>query len=151
MHKHSSAAKTARQNALLEAIRSEEIRTQNDLVAALRRRGLSATQVSVSRDIAELGLGKVRGRYEPPTVTRGHDDPSLPLRAWVRDVAQAGPNLVVIRCEVGTAQRIGLAIDQSGLPGVVGTLAGDDTVFVATASAAANYSLTEHLRGQMRR
>lgn len=142
--------KSARQTALLEAIARESVSTQHALVRALRRRGIPATQVSVSRDIAELGLMKAGGRYRPAPAEAGASDPESPLRTWVRRAEVAGPHLVVVRCDVGTAQRVGLALDGLALPGVAGTLAGDDTVFVAAVSEAASRRVVGFLRSRMR-
>src|SRR4051812_19947858 len=100
--------KAARQSAILSAITDEEVATQNDLVKALKKRGIAATQVSISRDIAELGLVKASGVYRPATAEGGAADPELPLRAFVRAVVAAGPNLTVVRCDTGTAPRVGL-------------------------------------------
>lgn len=134
---------------MLEAVQAEPIATQNDLVRALRRRSIKATQVSVSRDIAQLGLIKVRGRYLPPPAEIAAPQPEQPFAAWVESWAQAGPHLVVIRCAVGAAARIALALDKARLPGVMGTLAGDDTVFAATASRAASRSLNQFLKARL--
>ena len=142
-------AKEARQSAILEAISQSEIGTQNDLVAALKKKGISATQVSISRDIAELGLLKVGGCYRPASAEQGASDPELPLRTFVRKVTPAGPNLTVVRCDTGTAPRVGLVLDNLVSPGVVGTLAGDDTVFVATESSSAQKKLVEFLTTRM--
>jgi transcriptional regulator of arginine metabolism len=141
--------KAARQSAILEAVVAEEIATQNDLVRALRRRGVEATQVSVSRDIAELGLIKAGGAYRPAPSETGPSDPELPLRTSVRTVVPAGPNLTVVSCETGMAPRVGLVLDGLQLPGLVGTLAGDDTVFVASDSGAAQKKLIEFLESRM--
>ena len=142
--------KTARQSAILEAVSQEEIGTQNDLVRALRKRGVSATQVSISRDVAELGLIKAGGVYRPAAAENGASDPELPLRTFVRRVAAAGPNLTVVRCDAGAAPRVGLALDEmKALPGLVGTLAGDDTVFVASDSGATQKKLIDFLNSRM--
>ncbi|HXS99225.1 MAG TPA: hypothetical protein VN915_00955 [Elusimicrobiota bacterium] len=141
--------KTARQSAILEAVSSEEIATQNDLVKALKKRGIEATQVSVSRDVAELGLIKAGGAYRSAPAEAGASDPELPLRTFVRRVAAAGPNLTVVRCDAGTAPRVGLVLDELSQPGLAGTLAGDDTVFVASDSAAAQKRLIDFLRSRM--
>jgi len=141
--------KAARQAAILEAVAQDAIATQNDLVRALKKRGIDATQVSISRDVAELGLLKVGGVYKPAAAEGGAHDPELPLRAFVREVVAAGPNLTVVRCDVGAAPRVGLALDGLTWPGLAGTLAGDDTVFVATESAAAQRKLVEYLRSRM--
>ena len=152
MNKYTDRAegKTARQAAILEAVSSEEIATQNDLVKALKKRGISATQVSVSRDVAELGLIKAGGAYRPAAAETGAADPELPLRTFVRRVVAAGPNLTVVRCDAGTAPRVGLVLDGlTRLPGLAGTLAGDDTVFVASDTAAAQKRLIEFLNSRM--
>lgn len=141
--------KAARQSAILEVVASGDIATQNDLVAALRKKGVSATQVSISRDIAELGLLKAGGVYRAAAAENGATDPELPLRAFVRAVKTAGPNLTVVRCDTGTAPRVGLTLDGLSLPGLAGTLAGDDTVFVASESAVAQKSLISFLTSRM--
>jgi len=142
--------KSARQSAILEAVSSEQLATQNDLVKALKKRGIAATQVSVSRDVAELGLIKSGGAYRPAPAEGGAADPELPLRTFVRRVVAAGPNLTVVRCDAGTAPRVGLVLDGlAQFPGLVGTLAGDDTVFVASDSAAAQKKLIDFLNSRM--
>ena len=148
MNKYTSGGKSTRQTAILEAISQEEVGTQNDLVKALKKRGIAATQVSISRDIAELGLVKAGGAYRPGS-TEAAPDAEMPLRTFVRAVAAAGANLTVIRCDTGAAPRVGLALDQLALSGVVGTLAGDDTVFVASDTAAAQKRLVEFLKNRM--
>jgi len=140
--------KSARQTAILQAITQEDVATQNDLVHALKKRGIASTQVSISRDIAELGLVKAGGAYRPAS-SEAAPDAEMPLRTFVRAVIAAGPNLTVIRCDTGTAPRVGLALDGLAQPGLVGTLAGDDTVFTATESAAAQKRLIEFLKSRM--
>lgn len=141
--------KAARQAAILEAVTQEEIATQNDLVRALKKRGIEATQVSISRDVAELGLIKAGGAYRPATAETGAHDAELPLRTFVRKVVAAGPNLTVVRCDTGTAPRVGLVLDGLTIAGLAGTLAGDDTVFVASETAAAQKKLVEFLETRM--
>jgi transcriptional regulator of arginine metabolism len=141
--------KSARQAAILEAISSGGIATQNELVAALKKKGVAATQVSISRDIAELGLVKAGGVYKAATAESGGHDPELPLRTFVRAVTPAGPNLAVVRCDTGTAPRVGLTLDGLALPGLVGTLAGDDTVFVASDCASSQKKLVDFLNSRM--
>ena len=141
--------KTARQSAILQAVSREEVATQNDLVRALKKRGIAATQVSISRDVAELGLIKSGGVYRPAAAENGAPDPEMPLRTFVRRVVAAGPNLTVVRCDAGSAPRVGLVLDGLNQPGLVGTLAGDDTVFVASDTAAAQKRLIEFLTSRM--
>jgi transcriptional regulator of arginine metabolism len=141
--------KSARQTAILEAVSQEEVSTQNDLVKALKKRGIPATQVSISRDVAELGLIKVAGAYKAATAEGGATDPEMPLRTFVRNVVAAGPNLTVVRCDAGAAPRVGLVLDGLNMTGLVGTLAGDDTVFVASDSGTAQKKLIEFLETRM--
>ena len=150
MNKYTDRAegKAARQAAILAAISEEEVATQNDLVRSLKKRGIAATQVSISRDIAELGLLKAGGVYKAAS-GESAPDAEMPLRTFVRAVIPAGPNLTVIRCNTGTAPRVGLSLDQLATPGAVGTLAGDDTVFVATDSASSQKKLVEFLQNRM--
>lgn len=148
-HTERDDRKNTRQSAILEAVSQEEVATQNGLVRALKKRGITATQVSISRDIAELGLIKAGGVYRPAMAANGAADPEMPLRTFVRRIIAAGPNLTVVRCDAGSAPRVGLMLDRLNQPGLVGTLAGDDTVFVASDSAAAQKWLIEFMRARM--
>lgn len=149
MNIYSHGGKKARQAALLQAVREEDLATQKDAVKALKKRGIKATQVSVSRDISELGLVKAGGRYQAASAQPQAADLEYPIQAWVKSAQPAGPYMTVIRCATGTAQRVGLAIDQLSLSEVVGTLAGDDTVFCATGSPADNERLLLFLRARI--
>ena len=115
--------------------------TQASLVRALGRLGLAATQSSVSRDLREIGAIKTPQGYELPTSSDAGDEQVAAIASLLRDVTPAGSNLLVIRTAIGAAQRVALAMDRSGWPGMVGTIAGDDTIFVATESAHAQKNL----------
>ncbi len=117
--------KRARQKKILEIIKAHPVATQEELVKRLAGRGIEATQSSVSRDIVELRLAKLHGRYVAPE-TNG-----LVALAPHLEIDTAGDNLIVIKTDVGQAQPIALKIDYAGLAAIVGTLAGDDTVFIA--------------------
>jgi transcriptional regulator of arginine metabolism len=151
MNKHSQQQtdKAARQQAILDIVGRQDMATQNDLVAALRKKRIAATQVSVSRDIAELGLVKLGGYYKPAGGPSGPADPELPLRAWMRAVLPAGPHMTVVRTDVGMAQSVGLVIDGLGFEGFVGSIAGDDTVFVAVRDAAAQKRVLDYLNARI--
>lgn len=106
---------------------------QRGLVEFLKRRGFHATQSSVSRDLRDLGAVKTSRGYELPD---GPDtDDIADVAGLVRSLDPAGANLLVVRTAIGAAQRVAVALDRSGWADIVGTLAGDDTVFVATAAA----------------
>lgn len=148
-YSHPPSPQATRQSAILEAVSQEDIGTQNNLVKALKRRGISATQVSISRDIAKLGLIKVGGIYRTAPAGTTAPDPELPLRTFVKRVDSAGQNLVVIRCEAGSAQRVALTLDALPLQGLVGTIAGDDTVFAAAADGAANKRIVDFIKSRL--
>jgi len=123
--------------ALIEKILSKHaIVNQSDLLAKLVERGIRVTQSSVSRDLREMGVVRVDGRYLPASAVSG----GAPLAAGLEGVANyilemkaAGPNLLVIKTPPGMATSVALALDQADWPEVVGTVAGDDTFFLATA------------------
>ena len=119
--------------------------TQRSLVDALRARGLVATQSSVSRDLKDLGAVKTARGYELPGGAGAKPGELVAIAEFVRDVATAGPNLIVIKTAIGAAQRVALALDRSHWPEMVGNIGGDDTVFVATESAARQKTLVARI------
>lgn len=118
---------------ILELISTRRVRTQEELADALRQDGWEVTQSSVSRDIAALGLTKVDGTYARPAgaEVRGVDPNELRIRDGVLRCEAAGQALVVVRTPPGEANRVAVAIDRLAWPEVVGTIAGDDTIFLA--------------------
>ena len=119
--------------------------TQASLVTALKALGHVATQSSVSRDLREIGAIKTPQGYELPSVDNTGDDQVAAVSDLLRSTTAAGSNLLVIRTGIGAAQRVALALDRSGWPGIVGTIAGDDTIFVATESAHAQKNLVSRI------
>ncbi len=118
---------------LLELVQSGAFRTQGELVDALSDRGFTVHQGSVSRELRTLGVTKVRGLYVVPDSSLG---------APVHDVrVTAGGCLVVLRTDPAFAPILGQAIDDSDVNGIFGTIAGDDTVFVATSGPDATAAL----------
>ena len=124
-----------RQEEILSILQSEKVQSQGELVELLRGRGITATQSSVSRDLRDLGVAWMGGRYAMPSEPDVRDPRVAEVAPFLRGVRPAGPNLTVIFTLAGTAQAVGLAIDDAGWPELVGTISGDDTVFAATASA----------------
>ena len=129
--------KDRRQQAIADLIRSGPPANQEELAERLERLGFAVTQATVSRDLEQLGAVKVRrdGRLSyvlPDQVVAGSAAPRLAsvVRDWVRSIDCAG-NLTIIKTPPGSAHLIGVAIDQSDLPEVVGNICGDDTIFVA--------------------
>jgi transcriptional regulator of arginine metabolism len=131
--------KQLRHRAISDLLESRHIRTQHELVAALRERGFRATQATVSRDVAEMGLIKV-GREGtqaygmPPRSNEvevtGEERLNKLLRDLPIEVRQAGL-LLVVRTVPGSAHAIAAALDRARWPEVVGSIAGDDTLFIA--------------------
>ena len=122
--------KRKRQQQILEIISAKRIATQQELAAEVARRGVAATQSSISRDVVELGLTKINGYYAAPHMILSQEGPIMAIDT-------AGDNLIVLRTEIGQAQPTALAIDRANLAEVVGTLAGDDTIFIAVKNSAA--------------
>lgn len=127
-----------RRRAVLDLLRERRVADQLELVELLRERGFESTQSSVSRDLRYLGVAKVGGRYVAPEALQESSQAHSPrlgsVGRFVLGVRTAGPNLAVVQTEIGAAQSVGIAIDAAGWPEVVGTVAGDDTIFVATAN-----------------
>ncbi|HEX5005095.1 MAG TPA: arginine repressor [Gemmatimonadales bacterium] len=133
---------------ILELISTSELRTQEEVAAALADAGWKVTQSSVSRDIAALRLVKVNGAYRRPVVVaRPSDDPDLRrIAEALIGVDTAGDALVVLRTPPGEASPVGAALDRLAWAGVVGTIAGDDTILVAVSDAAAQRAVMRELR-----
>lgn len=124
---------------ILELIETHEIRTQEELADALAREGWEVTQSSVSRDIAALGLVKVDGVYRRPVKTwppRANPDEQR-IAEGVLAFQPAGDVLIVMHTPPGEANRVAVALDRLAWADVVGTIAGDDTIFVAVADRSA--------------
>jgi len=136
-----------RRGAIVRILRSAPVRKQQELVRLLKKAGLDATQSSISRDLRDLGVLKASGRYvlPPDEVTRANGDFAT-LAQFVRQVRRAGPSITVLRTTIGAAQSVAVAIDRAEWPEVAGTLSGDDTIFIATASARAQNELIARLR-----
>lgn len=128
--------KLYRRTQILEILRSKALTTQAELLQKLAQRGIRVTQATVSRDIEELGVVKTRDGYRPPDTVEpaSPPQPTLPviLKEFMCEVRQAS-SLVVIRTHPGNAHTVAAALDATGWPEVVGTVAGDDTIFLATA------------------
>jgi transcriptional regulator of arginine metabolism len=123
--------KNYRQAQILKLIRSQRIHTQDELAQALRTLGIPATQVTLSRDIRDLGLLKTPEGYTQglPEASPGVPDLEAVVRELVLDVRTA-QNLLVLRTAPGNANAVGVALDRADWPEITGTIAGDDTILV---------------------
>lgn len=131
---------------LAKIIREQAVGRQAELVALLREHGHAATQSSVSRDLRELGVAKLGDRYVIPEAPAARDNDFATLRQFVLTILTAGTNLTVIKTSIGAAQSVAVAIDGARWPEVIGTISGDDTIFIATAGALEQRKLGERLR-----
>ena len=137
---------------ILELVATRPLHTQEELADALSQEGWAVTQSSVSRDIAVLGLVKSDGIYRRPAAARLHEivDPNQRrIAESLLSVETAGDALLVLHTPPGEAQRVGSALDLLAWPEIVGTIGGDDTIFVATRNASAQGQIVRHLRGLM--
>jgi transcriptional regulator of arginine metabolism len=133
---NSTEEQAQRRETIRQLLSRAPVETQQTLVDELEARGMVATQSSVSRDLKELGAVKTTQGYELPQIPAQPSAELAAIAEFVRSVAPAGPNLTVIKTAIGAAQRVALAIDRSDWPEMIGNIGGDDTVFLATASAA---------------
>lgn len=114
-----------RRQAILDLILAQPVGRQDELARLLAERGFSVTQASVSRDLGKLGVVKVNGRYVRDGIDR-RPGPFGPV-----SFAEAGENLIVVKCGSGLASAAAVRIDSAVIPEIVGTIAGDDTIFIA--------------------
>jgi transcriptional regulator of arginine metabolism len=121
--------KSYRLGQILNVVRSQRVRTQEGLAEALRKVGIDATQVTLSRDIRELGLVKTPQGYVIPAVATMRRDLGAVVREFLQDVRVAQHTLV-LRTMAGSASPLAEALDHSGWQEIVGTIAGDNTVLV---------------------
>jgi transcriptional regulator of arginine metabolism len=158
MNKHASGDAARRRDLISEIIRSSSVHSQEELQALLRRRGMRVTQPTLSRDLRELGVAKSPAGYVlasamtsasniaafTPRETREERLNRL-VRSSVLS-ADAAMNLVVIKTPIADAQPLASALDAAQLDDVLGTIGGDDTIFVALANPTAAASLAAHFR-----
>jgi transcriptional regulator of arginine metabolism len=136
----------ARRTTLAKIIREQTVGRQTELVAMLRKHGHVATQSSVSRDLREMGVAKLGDRYVLPDAAPAPKNDFSTLKQFVNALLTAGTNLTVLKTTVGSAQSVAVAIDSARWPEVVGTISGDDTIFIATAGAREQRNLGDRLR-----
>ena len=146
-------AKPQRQHRVARLLSDHAVTSQGQLVDLLAADGVTATQATVSRDLEDLGAIKVRvgggetvyAIPELPTEQRAPEDHLRRVFSeWVVEVAHSA-NLVVLRTPPGSAHVVGSALDRSGLPGVLGTVAGDDTLIVVVAESVGGATMADRL------
>jgi len=118
--------KSDRHNLILDLIARAKIGSQDELALELGKRGIDVTQASISRDLDELGVVKLNGRYARAELGFLESNP-----LGISSIDVAGDNLIVVRCRSGLASAAAVRIDADGIREIVGTIAGDDTIFIA--------------------
>ncbi|MET8261045.1 arginine repressor [Micromonospora sp. NPDC005553] len=155
--------RAARHARIVELIRDRPIRSQTELADLLAADGVGVTQATLSRDLEELGAVKVRGG-DGPAVYLIPEDGQRPLRdaeaaparlvRLLRELlngVDSSGNIAVLRTPPGAAQYLASALDRAGLPEIVGTIAGDDTILVVAREAVGGAALGDKLAGWARR
>jgi transcriptional regulator of arginine metabolism len=131
--------KRARQQFIRQLITHEPVRGQLELVDILRKAGFPVTQASVSRDLDELNIIKAEGHYVLP-MRRSLSDPLSSVQ-----LIPSGDNLIVAKCRSGLASAVAVTIDEAGIEDIAGTLAGDDTIFIAVGDARTQHNVMRRL------
>ena len=148
-------SKHQRQHRITLLIEQHPVNSQAQLVDLLAASGVEATQATVSRDLEEIGAVKVRAGggesvYAVPELPKNRVAPGDHLRRvlgeWVVEVA-ASANLVVVRTPPGSAHVVASALDRAGLPDIIGTVAGDDTIVVVADERIGGAKLARRLSG----
>ncbi|HEX7152668.1 MAG TPA: arginine repressor [Thermoanaerobaculia bacterium] len=157
MNFYSGAGDAARRREeILNIVRGTTVHSQDELMAALKKRGYQVTQPTLSRDLRELGLAKTPNGYvvpgevaSAPMMFVPHDIRTSRLETLLRDTVvfcEAAANLVVLKTPAAAAQPLASAIDSTSIEGMLGTVGGDDTIFVAfrTPTAASAFARRVH-------
>ncbi len=132
---------------ILELVSTRAIHTQEELADALATEGWEVTQSSVSRDITALRLVKVDGAYRrPPRGTVSQDPDERRIAEGVLSCEPAGDALIVLHTPPGEANRVAVALDRLAWPDLVGTIAGDDTIFLAVKDSGAQRRVMREIR-----
>jgi transcriptional regulator of arginine metabolism len=148
------ATKTQRQALIARLVAQHAVTNQPQLVDLLAEEGISATQATVSRDLEDLGAVKVRvpggetvyaiPEFEPARLAP-EDQLRRVMGEWVAEVRHSGP-MVVVRTPPGCAHVVASALDRSAMDGLIGTVAGDDTIFCVASDDLGGRALADRLR-----
>ena len=147
----SAEQRDERQQAILKILRRQHVARQDELVELLRKRGIDATQSSISRDLRQLGISKLDQEYRPVVEDEAADAGRdvAALADFVVETRTAGPHQTVVKTVAGAAGQVALALDHAGWPEIVGTVSGDDTIFIATRTGGDQRRLVAKLRARL--
>jgi transcriptional regulator of arginine metabolism len=139
-----------RRATIVKILREQAVGRQSDLVRLLHKLGHDATQSSVSRDLRELGVLKAGDRYVLMPELQERVNNFDALAGFVREIHSAGTTLTVVKTTVGAAQSVAVAVDRAQWPEVVGSISGDDTIFIATQGASQQKKVLQRLHSIFR-
>jgi transcriptional regulator of arginine metabolism len=155
---HAVGSALRRRDEILRVLRDGAVHSQEELQQRLARRGIEVAQPTLSRDLRDLGLAKSPSGYVLPgedgaapdadREARLQEKLERALREWLLEVVTAG-TLVVVKTPPAAAHPVARAIDEAGLEGMSGSIAGDDTIFLATPSAAVAAKLARFLEASL--
>lgn len=131
--KRDKSEKEKRHSALISIIESQDLYSQDALASELKKKGFDCTQTTISRDLLELNVMKVGGYYRIHAGT-GSNVFEKTFLDHTEAVKTAGPNLIIIKTRMGSANAVTIELDRLEIKDIAGTLAGDDTIFVAVNS-----------------
>ena len=158
MNGHRDPGSLRRQEAIVDLARSGTVRSQAEFQQLLRKRGIVVAQPTLSRDLRDLGLAKTPRGYLVPHASVAQFAPAATREAKLQRAlrgsalsVQAAGSLVVVRTPPAGAHPVARALDEAELAGVAGTIAGDDTVFVATPSDSTARTLARRLAASLER
>ncbi len=145
-----STDRDARRRRIVALLEKQRVRSQADLQAQLAAAGHEVNQATLSRDLRDLGVRKGKDGYELPgaviaSPAQAQQELAFAARTWLLG-AEPAQNLVVLRTPAGAAQPLGLALDHAAPPGLIGTIAGDDTVLAICRDAGKARRLVKLLR-----
>ena len=150
----SQPPKSQRQRLIADWLRAHRVGSQEEIVARLSLAGIAATQATVSRDLDELGAVKLKREGSIRYVLGDQIDPNFAaakldrlLGEWVDAIVPAG-NLLVLKTPPGSANVVANALDAADIPDIAGTIAGDDTIFVALADGVEAHAAAERLKAR---
>ncbi len=144
-------SKRVRHSRILNFVKTRSVRSQEELLTLLSTTGIHVTQATLSRDVRQLGLVKARGIYRRPAEWNPPEDPEILRRTVKQFVLQSGlsGNILMIRTAPGNAHAVGVVLDSAGLPEVLGTVAGDDTVFALLKSPRMGKRILRRIEGYL--
>lgn len=140
--------KAYRQGQILKLLRTRNLHTQEELAQALKEIGIAATQVTLSRDLRDLGLAKTADGYRQLSAEPAGPTLSLLVGEFLLDVRQA-QNLLVLRTSPGHANSVAVSLDRQSWPEIVGTVAGDDTILVILPDTETAEAIRSRLLGML--